>query len=127
MDTCLINALHSGKFKLANILIQGGHNVNICNSKGATPLMLASKLKVDIEDMPKKIELMEALLNHHATLASVDRNGRTALMYALHSECTEAIQLLKSHGLFNTVSSQTKFERTRSEELTFFSSFESDE
>ncbi|VDI53170.1 Hypothetical predicted protein, partial [Mytilus galloprovincialis] len=96
MKNALVNALSFGKLKL---LIEGGHNVNYCNTSGVSPLMLACNLKVNEENIPKKLQIIKCLLDNSANLNASDNIGRTALMYALFSGCKQTIQLLKSHGL----------------------------
>ena len=123
MENTLINALSDGKMKLAKLLIEGGQNVNCCNSSGVTPLMLASILKVENEHIPKKLQLIKCLLENKANLYAVDLPGRTALMYALLSGCKQTIQLLKSHGLMDSVNTCSSSKRTKSKDNSLFGSY----
>ncbi|VDI51355.1 Hypothetical predicted protein [Mytilus galloprovincialis] len=103
MESKLMSALESGMFKLAKILIYGGHEVNFCTDTGITPLMLACKLKVRDQDINEKIEIISTLLENNANINAKDNEGRTALMYAMHSRCKSTIQVLKKQGLLITV------------------------
>lgn len=53
MEDKLLSALQSRKYKLAKILILGGHNVNVRTRSGITPLMIACNL--DVRDVYKKV------------------------------------------------------------------------
>ena len=98
-----MSALESGMFKLAKILIYGGHEVNFCTDTGITPLMMACKLKARDQDINGKIEIISTLLENNANINAKDNEGRTALMYAMYSRCKSTIQVLKKQGLLITV------------------------
>ncbi|XP_071141686.1 ankyrin repeat domain-containing protein 34A-like [Mytilus edulis] len=119
MENLLAKALSTGQLKLAKMLIEGGQNVNFCNSSGVTPLMLACSLDVDDKHIQRKLQLVKYILDRKTNLTAVDNIGRTALMYALFSGCKQTIQLIKSHGLVQSVNipSNTRRAKFRDQEL----------
>ncbi|CAC5377376.1 unnamed protein product [Mytilus coruscus] len=112
------------KLKLAKLLIEGGHNIDLCTESGVTPLMLASNMQVVEENIPKKLQIIKCLLDKNANVNASDTIGRTALMYALFSGCKLTIQLLKSHGLMDSVKTSLKTKRTKSRESSLFGNCE---
>ncbi|XP_071141690.1 ankyrin repeat domain-containing protein 34B-like [Mytilus edulis] len=107
------------------MLIEGGQNVNFCNSSGVTPLMLACSLDVDDKHIQRKLQLVKYILHRNANLTAVDNIGRTALMYALFSGCKQTIQFIKSHGLMQSVNIPSNIRRAKFRDEELFASFES--
>ncbi|VDI41457.1 Hypothetical predicted protein [Mytilus galloprovincialis] len=124
MENTLLNALFAEKLKLAKLLIEGGHNIDLCTESGVTPLMLASNLQVEEKNIPKKLQIIKCLLDNNANLNASDNIGRTALMFALFSGCKQNIQLLKSYGLVDSVKTSLKTKRTKSRETSLFGNCE---
>ncbi|CAC5416274.1 unnamed protein product [Mytilus coruscus] len=119
-ENSLMYALSTGKLKLAKILIEGGQDINFCNSSGVTPLMLASNLEVGDENIPKKLLIIKCIIDNKANMKAVDNIGRTALMYALHSGCKQTIQLLKTNGLVDSIHIRSRSTRTKSMDNALF-------
>ncbi|XP_071141688.1 ankyrin repeat domain-containing protein 34A-like [Mytilus edulis] len=125
MENLLAKALSTGQLKLAKMLIEGGQNVNFCNSSGVTPLMLACSLDVDDKHIQRKLQLVKYIRHRKANLTAVDNIGRTALMYALFSGCKQTIQFIKSHGLMQSVNIPSNIRRAKFRDEELFASFES--
>ncbi|CAC5371203.1 unnamed protein product [Mytilus coruscus] len=99
-ENLLFTALSTRNIKLAKILVLGGVTINCKNSDGLTPLMIACNMNVDEK---KKFDIIKCLLDNNVDIRETDTAGRTALMYAIKSGSTSIIQLLKRHGLTNSV------------------------
>lgn len=108
MDNKLMRALELGDFKLAGIIINGGHELNFCTNSGTSPLMLACKFAACEKNIKMKLEIICTLLGKKANINAKDNKGRTALAYAMHSKCKATIQLLKKEGLVITIDAKTK-------------------
>lgn len=119
MEVQLMQALISRDIKRAKILIEGGVNVNFKQSSGETPLMVACYLQIEEK---KKVAIVKCILQHSSDIHTTDAAGRTALMYAIRSGSVSTIQLLKSHGLTEAVSS--KINLSRATEMKIWRSFE---
>ncbi|XP_071138709.1 ankyrin repeat domain-containing protein 34B-like [Mytilus edulis] len=125
MENKLLWALESGKFKLAKILIQGGHDVNFCTDAGTSPLMIACKLFTRDQDVHEKLEIISTLLANKANINAIDNKGRTALAYAMHARCKATIQMLKNKGLFITI--DAKMKRMEGSDKKIWNSFDLEE
>lgn len=55
MADTLLNALFTEKLKLAKLLIEGGHIIDLCTESGVTPLILARNLQVEEEKYTQQI------------------------------------------------------------------------
>lgn len=119
MEVQLMQALISRDIKLAKILIEGGVNVNFKQSTGETPLMVACYLQIEEK---KKVDIVKCILQHSVDIHTTDTTGRTALMYAIRSGSVSTVQLLKSHGLTEAVSS--KINLCKATEMQIWRSFE---
>lgn len=108
-NTNIFKALSSCHFKLVKILLDGGSNVNVKDEKGITPLMKICHMRIEEK---VKLELIAVLLRNNVDLHLTDSSGRTALMYAIHSKALCVVQLLKRHGLTETVKISDKRGRT---------------
>lgn len=84
-------AIRNGHYKLAQILIEGGVEVNKTYD-GLTPMMEACLLS-DKDERIYKIVLL--LLKHGHNLDVRDPHKRTALYYAYIGGCEKVIELLK--------------------------------
>lgn len=122
MEDSLMSALQSRRYKLAKILIQGGHNVNFRSKSGASPLMIACKLEVNDEIVYDKLQIISELLERNADVHATDNKGRTALMYAIHSGCKQTVRWLKKNRLYDTVNVQ--IQRSRKTEEKVWASFD---
>ncbi|VDH94499.1 Hypothetical predicted protein [Mytilus galloprovincialis] len=125
MENKLLWALESGKFKLATILIQGGHDVNFCTNTGSSPLMLACKLVARDQDVYEKLQIISKILAHKANINARDNKGRTALAYAMHARCKATIQMLKNQGLVITIDAKMKMIKGNDKKV--WNSFDLDE
>ncbi|XP_071138710.1 myotrophin-like [Mytilus edulis] len=125
MENKLLWALESGKFKLAKILIQGGHDVNFCTNAGTSPLMIACKLVARDQHVHEKLEIISKLLAKEANINATDNKGRTALAYAMHARCKATIQMLKNQGLVITI--DAKMKRRKGNDKRIWNSFDLDE
>lgn len=96
-NTMLLKALSSCDTKLAKILIEGGVNLNIKNSAGQTPLMIACLMDVDVN---KKVQVIKCLLKKEVNIYETDNSGKNALMYAILSKSTEIIYVMDEYVLF---------------------------
>ena len=117
-----MSALQSRKYKLAKILIRGGHNVNVRTSAGSSPLMIACRLEVNDEDVYEKLQVISKLIERNADVHATDNKGRTALMYAFYSGCKQTVRWLKKIGLHDTIRIQPP--RSRKSEEMVWSSFD---
>ncbi|VDI38380.1 Hypothetical predicted protein, partial [Mytilus galloprovincialis] len=97
-----------------------GVTINCKNSNGLTPLMIACHMNVDEK---RKFDFIKCLLDNNVDINDTDNAGRTALMYAIKSGSTLVIQLLKRHGLTNSVKAGRRF--SRADEMRIWGSFES--
>ncbi|VDI83366.1 Hypothetical predicted protein [Mytilus galloprovincialis] len=122
MEDILVSALQSRKYKLAKILIRGGHNVNVRTSAGSSPLMIACRLEVNDEDVYEKLQVISKLIERNADVHATDNKGRTALMYAFYSGCKQTVRWLKKIGLHDTIRIQPP--RSRKSEEMVWSSFD---
>ncbi|XP_063436205.1 ankyrin repeat domain-containing protein 34B-like [Mytilus trossulus] len=125
MENKLMKALESGKFKLATILIQGGHDVNFSSNKGISPLMLACKFEALEDGINPKLDIIHKLLENKANIHATDNEGRTALVYAMHSKCKATITMLKKQGLVITIEAKTK--KIKGHNKMLWDSFDLDE
>ncbi|VDI21256.1 Hypothetical predicted protein [Mytilus galloprovincialis] len=96
-NTMLLKALNSCDIKLAKILIEGGVNLNIKNSSGQTPLMIACLMNVNVN---KKIQVINCLLENEVDINETDNSGRNAMVYATNSNSTEIINVFNEYVLF---------------------------
>ncbi|VDH98631.1 Hypothetical predicted protein [Mytilus galloprovincialis] len=119
-EDLLFTALSTRNIKLAKILVLGGVTINCKNSNGLTPLMIACHMNVDEK---RKFDFIKCLLDNNVDINDTDNAGRTALMYAIKSGSTLVIQLLKRHGLTNSVKAGRRF--SRADEMRIWGSFES--
>ena len=86
--TALHHAIHNKEAQAALFLIQRepSCDVNARDSKGKTPLMLASKHGL--------VEVMAALMVRGANVEAVDNDGHRALHHAINNEETQAVLFL---------------------------------
>jgi ankyrin repeat protein len=78
-------AIAKGDFDTVKKMIQFGENVNK-SSNGKTPLMYAARYN--------RVEIVSLLLKNGAKLDSKDRDGRTAIDYAIVSKAKEVKKML---------------------------------
>ena len=83
-NTALINAARSGYYKLVDILLQAGADVNEANAKGFTPLMLCPGACVLFER--PAVLCLQVLLSAGALVNIRNSSGKNALEYYL-TEC----------------------------------------
>ena len=67
----IFTAIDGGKVGFVEILIEGGADLNICDKKGTTPLILSSSLG--------KTEITQLLIDNGADESLVDKNGKKAI------------------------------------------------
>lgn len=115
----LFKALSSRRFKLAKILIEGGMDIDAKDENGVTPLMKICHMNIKEKI---KLDLVEVLLKNDVDLHTTDTAGRTALMYAIHSGAVCVVQLLKRHGLTESVKTTIRLSRTS--QINIWESFE---
>ena len=88
----LQNLLYKDNYvDIFNKLIELGFDVNIRNSKGETPLMIASKYY-------NGIDIINIMLQNGADINAIDNNGYNALLHAINKDEENIIQFLFSHG-----------------------------
>jgi ankyrin repeat protein len=94
----LLEACENGKTHLAQLMLEGGADMNARTSEGGTPLMIAAA--------KGNLELVEALLAKGADATAQDNKGFTALAWAYSPTAMnvtpfkvqrEIIRLLKHH------------------------------
>lgn len=112
MKDKLLSALQSRKYKLAKILILGGHNVNVRTRFGITPLMIACNLDVKDVDVYEKLQLISELIECNADVQATDNKGRSSLMYTFHSVNTNC-PFVKKYGLHHTFNVQQQRSRKK--------------
>lgn len=76
--------------KSLNLIIKGTRNINDCNKKGRTALILAAKNNTE--------SFVKALIVTKCDPTIKDQSGRTALRYAHKNENKKTIKLLESVG-----------------------------
>lgn len=83
----------SGVFdpRVITVLVEAGANVDATNGDGETVLMKASSLT-------SSEQTIKVLIEHHGDLNLRDNKGRTAVMHAASSCCSDAIPLLLQNG-----------------------------
>jgi serine/threonine protein kinase len=82
-------------YKMAEVLIARGVDVNVRNNVGETPVTIASALDIGRAPEPK----IKLLLKHGANVNDRDRNGRTPLMLVTtSSRSPEIVELLLKAG-----------------------------
>jgi len=82
----LLGASYKGNIELAELLLQYGADVNICNETGTSALMYAA--------LSNNLALAKLLLKNGAKKNLVEKSGKTALDYAKIRESPEMISLL---------------------------------
>ncbi|XP_063436206.1 ankyrin repeat domain-containing protein 34C-like [Mytilus trossulus] len=125
MENRLMRALELGDFKLARIIINGGHDLNFCTNSGTSPLMLACKFAACENNISMKLDIICTLLGKNANINAKDNKGRTALAYAMHSRCKATIQMLKKEGLVITI--DAKINRSKGNNKIIWDSFDLDD
>ena len=90
-DTLLIWALDKKYISLAEGLIQKV-NVNVRGRSNDTALMVAAE-----GPAKRRLEIVRMLLDHGADPNMVNDNGDTAMMFAIHSSCTDVALYLMTH------------------------------
>jgi ankyrin repeat protein len=70
----------------ARRLLKAGASVDLADEAGETPLMEAA--------MCGNLEMMREFVGHVSNIAAIDRNGRSALHYAIAAQKIEAVELL---------------------------------
>lgn len=87
----LIRETIAGNRQAVDRLIASGVDVNFANINAFTPLMAAAQWK--------ELDIVEVLLAHGASTSTPDNsNGRTPLMYACLSGCSQCVALLVQAG-----------------------------
>lgn len=89
-DNALIVAADWGREEVVELLIQHGANVNIKDSDGVTPLVIATRNKF--------YTVLEVLLRNGANMNLWDDNGKTALDAAIGNGNREIVKMLLSSG-----------------------------
>ena len=79
---------------MLNLLLDAGADVNTRDTEGRTVFMLPEVIAIG----EKSIGLLLALLPNHANVSSQDRQGNTALMYAVMGLHINTVQLFLSKG-----------------------------
>ncbi len=91
-STPLIESVRHGKLEAAQLLIERGADVNLGDSNGTTPLMIAAETSAVIANPAEFIRL---LLQHGAKRGAKDSRGRIAFQIAVASGNAAAVQLLR--------------------------------
>jgi len=82
--------IKSNKAELIKMAIALGANINAANSKGVTPFMYAAE---------NRLGLMELMSSYDVNIHAVDRDGNTALHYAMKHGDLDTIDYLLGKGL----------------------------
>jgi ankyrin repeat protein len=88
-NTALFDAItnrRANSFKTSKLLVDRGAKVNIANTIGQTPLMLAASLPDEVNNNPKqsqtiqkiRSDLIQLLIDNGADINAKDKNGKTA-------------------------------------------------
>ena len=106
-------AVSQRKTEIIKILLENGVDANSSDSKGFTPLMLASFLN--------EVEIMHLLIQHGADVNAYSKNGFSALIYALYANSTAATKILLENGANPSLSLSSKI---LEEKRSFLETFE---
>lgn len=120
--TALMYTTNADKVEIAQLLIKHGAHINAQNHKGETPLIMAARynapkiMKLLIEHgadvnicsntwtalmclaSNNDVEFMKIVLDHGAKINFISKDGLTALMYAAHYGCIQAVCFLLEKG-----------------------------
>lgn len=75
---------HTINYRMANLLIERGADINYCDNDGKSILMSACEPKLnngDSSDIEKKISLINLLIKNGADVNHKDKNGNSVIMY----------------------------------------------
>ena len=97
-DDELIMAVSSADVTKVAQLLRNKVNVNAKSDNGKTPLMIAS--------INGQIEITKILLKANADVTIKDEDGKTAIIMASENGYTGIVNLLKLHGVKDTVQIQ---------------------
>ena len=87
-ETALMYAINND-FDIVRELIEHKANINLSNSKGETPLMMAI--------VKKDVNLVKYLLKHGADVSAKDLEGRGIINYAINSGDMKMVNCLKEY------------------------------
>ncbi len=90
----LMNAIFSGKMKIARFLVKSGANTNIRNKNGLTPLLVAIYTMGSVVDKLEYYILIQELLEHKADPNVKTMNQRTPMDIARTSFSSPDYRLL---------------------------------
>nr|XP_057946285.1 ankyrin repeat domain-containing protein 34B isoform X2 [Doryrhamphus excisus] len=95
----LISAAASGKLRLVRLLVEGGAQVDGCDSREETALLATCKALRGEPPGPEAMKIITYLLQNRADPNARDQEGRTALMYACMERArAQVASLLLSAG-----------------------------
>ncbi|CAM9680132.1 unnamed protein product [Ectocarpus fasciculatus] len=104
-----VSSGYAGALDALRELIKAGADLNVTNSQGCTPLMMACR--VDKEGA-ERVELARELLKAGVDTTLLDADGRAALHYAAYSGNEALTQALLSQGSLSTLNLPTKDGKT---------------
>ena len=95
-NTCLGLSILFGKFEAVKVFLERKANPNILDAKERTALHILAKESNFTE--PKKIELLNLMIQIGINLDALDSDGKTALHYALENGSNKLFSELLSRG-----------------------------
>jgi len=78
--------------------MQRGADPNAVDASGETALMHAAQCACDVRSLPVSVPIVQLLLDHHAAVNARDKDGKTALFYAIEGGSVPVTRLLLGHG-----------------------------
>jgi ankyrin repeat protein len=91
-ESALLRALNINERDISILLIESGADVNHSDTRGNTPLLIAS------QPGHGEVKVVETLLSHGADVMAKNKLGDTALMNALHGRYKDIAEMLILRG-----------------------------
>uniref|UniRef100_T1JGX3 Uncharacterized protein n=1 Tax=Strigamia maritima TaxID=126957 RepID=T1JGX3_STRMM len=101
----LFEAIKHARFRQAQLLVEGGADVNGRSEKGEPSLVTSC---IQVEDGRSRARFCQLLLQAGADVNARDGNGQTALMHAAILGCQHVVNLLLDHGLTDVNAQDTR-------------------
>lgn len=106
-NTALYEACIYARFKAISVLLKASADPNIANKDGVTPLMrVCDSGDTDVIDSPEKTEIVASvimLIAHGANIWKHDRDGKTALDYAMSRQRYYLFPVICGFTMFHTI------------------------
>lgn len=104
--TPLMATIKNQHGEYAQYLLKKGAKINITNSDGETPLMLA----IDYKDRPTDLVLIRSLISYGADVNVIAKNGNTALSIACYNGDDAIVKILLESNASTAVGPKNKNE-----------------